>query len=114
MKFGALPMYVMAPMNTAPVAIAARRWAASGSRTSAAMNGPCAGIPWSPAALAANARYVGALSSTLEGPRRPEELRGVGHAERESQHVSRPLAPGVENLEHRRHRDEHRREQHRH
>src|SRR6266496_4372876 len=66
MKLGAFPMYVFAPMNTAPVEIAARRRAAWGSSASAPMYGPWAGTPSSPAAVAAKARYVGALSSTLD------------------------------------------------
>ena len=47
-------------------------------------------------------------------PRRPEELPGVGHAEPQAEHRARSLAPRVQDLEHRRHRDEDSREQDRH
>src|SRR6266513_3674193 len=53
-------------MNTEPVESAALSLAPAGSSANAPMNGPCGGRCCSPAALAAKARYVGALSSTLD------------------------------------------------
>ena len=54
-KFGAFPIYVFAPINTAPADIARRVWESSP-------------INWmgSPPAVLKNTKYVGALSKKLD------------------------------------------------
>ena len=67
MKFGPLPMYVIAPMNTAPSEIAMRRVSDihPPPRSSIAPGAP-GSVPAS--ASLKKTKYVGALSSTLESP----------------------------------------------
>src|SRR5581483_12499537 len=67
MKLGAFPMYVLAPMNTDPVAIACRKaWFSAIKRRIAS----CSGTPGysRPRAVDRNVRYVGALSRNDDRP----------------------------------------------
>src|SRR5213592_303540 len=68
MKFGPLPMYVLAPMKTEPHEIAAKSIGPLGfaSKSLKYISFPTSEMPCWPLAVAAKVRYVGALSRKLD------------------------------------------------